>query len=394
MIIKHLARGRTSKCHKCHQDGLRWGHDTDRPGQRYCDKCDTCGMWVLINPETGTIHSCHAAKGSTHGQEPATTHDPIEMDPEMPPASLPAATPTQNTGDLAADALAALRAVLGPQQIDRSEVERIARGVIGDMVMPVRTIVVKDTITKEIEGTTHKILPKLVLALNAGEHVMMVGPAGTGKSTLAEQASEALNLRCYSLSLSPQTSAAQIIGYMSATGDYVTTLFRLAYELGGVFHFDEMDNSNPSTLTLINAALANGYMAFPDRMVKRHPDFKCVASANTYGKGATREFVGRQPIDDATLDRFAILDVPRDDDMERELCRATGLEETQVQLVLASITQWRDNVEKHGIRHTLSPRASVGMCRLLAGDMTWEDAVNARVRRGVTDAVWSKIIDG
>jgi cobaltochelatase CobS len=42
-------------------------------------------------------------------------------------------------------------------------------------------------------------------------------------------------------------------------------------------------------------------------MVSKHPDFVCVAGANTFGLGANRMYVGRNQLDAATLDRFCVI---------------------------------------------------------------------------------------
>jgi hypothetical protein len=46
---------------------------------------------------------------------------------------------------------------------------------------------------------------------------------------------------------------------------------------------------NPNILGILNSALSNGYMAFPDKQVARHKDFVAIATANTFGAGATMQ---------------------------------------------------------------------------------------------------------
>ncbi|WP_190821990.1 AAA family ATPase [Saccharopolyspora pogona] len=277
--------------------------------------------------------------------------------------------------------------------VDRAEIDAMVKEAVANVVFPTRTVIERaNGETKELSGSTHHKLADVTTAILAGEHVLMVGPAGTGKSTIAEQAAEALGLKSYSISLSPQTPASQLLGYMQATGDYVRSLFREAYEHGGVFHFDEFDNGHPSVLAVINGALANGHMAFPDQMVKRHADFRAVASANTYGRGATRAYVGRQAIDAATLDRFSVETIEVDEALENELCHSTGLEVDQVERVLAYVRKLRRNAEERGMTVVVSPRASVGMCRLLAAGRSWESSIESRIRRGLGDTDWAKLI--
>lgn len=376
--VKHSKRTLRTPCPNCGAVELYLGHDTGN-GDLLCDDCGVYGDDVLLNRDL-SLHICKP--------------EAKDIEPVAEPKALPAAPPQVSTpapGDTEA-ALAALRVLVGTPQIDRAEVERIAREVTESVVYPTRTVVVKDNVARTVEGSTHCQLADVTTAVLAGEHVMMVGPAGTGKSTIAEQAAEALGLESYSISLSPQTPASQIVGYMQATGEYVGTLFRKAYEHGGVFHFDEVDNAHPSVLAVINAALANGRMAFPDGMVKRHEDFRVVASANTYGKGATRAYVGRQAMDAATLDRFSVITIEVDEVLERAICMSVGsIGSTTVDKVLTYVRRLRSIAAEQGLNVVISPRASVGMCRLLQAGMTWDMAVDARVRRGLDDQTWAKL---
>lgn len=396
---KHCGRGPRTSSH----GGLYWAHDTENPNGEPCERCGVDGKYTLIEQD-GTRHNCQKKSGwSKIPTDPFTAsqevHKVTTMDDQPPFKAIAAASATKESDKVTAtpDVQAALGLLaealaLGGPQVDRAEIEGMVKQAVANVVFPTRTVVERaDGERKEIAGSQHSKLADVITCLMAEEHVMMVGPAGTGKSTIAEQAAEALSLPSYSISLSPQTPASQLLGYMQATGDYVPSLFRKAYETGGVFHFDEMDNAHPSVLAVINSALANGHMAFPDQMVKRHPDFRAIASANTYGRGANRAYVGRQAIDAATLDRFSIETIDVDESLENELCHSIGLETDQVERVLKFVRELRANVEAHSLPIVISPRASVGMCRLLAAGRSWESAVEARVRRGMGDTEWNKI---
>src|SRR5438046_10507722 len=109
---------------------------------------------------------------------------------------------------------------------------------LDNVIVPTRTVVERATGERKVIPNSHKKLADVTMDLLAGEHGLMVGPAGTGKSTIAEQAAESIGIPYYSISLSPMTAASQILGYMQAEGEYVRSLFREAFEHGGVFHFD------------------------------------------------------------------------------------------------------------------------------------------------------------
>lgn len=390
-IVKHSKRTIRKACRNCGRSNLYWAHDTSVSVGKSCGECGVNGKWLLIETD-GTPHVM-MCNGSADNVPPSVEDDSADS----AAVSTPPPAPVAAVSAAPADAFAAFQTFMASMTptLDRGEIVSLIREELAGVIFPTRTVVQRpDGSTRPIEGTTHRKVADVLLDLSAGEHVMMVGPAGTGKSTIAEQCAEALSLPFYGISCSPMMPASQLLGYMQAEGDYVRSVYREAFEHGGLFHFDEIDNCHPSVLAVINASLANGTMAFPDGMVKRHADFKCVASANTYGKGADRAYVGRQAIDAATLDRFTIETIEIDDALEYALCMATGLEPGDVGRVLTTVRKYRANAEAKRMTVVVSPRASVGMCRLLAAGKSWDDAVEARIRRGMSDADWAKLTGG
>lgn len=213
--------------------------------------------------------------------------------------------------------------------------------------------VTNNGVTNTVQGLRHIQLEELIRIAALRLPVLMVGMAGTGKTHAAEQVAEALGLNHYTMSVGAQTSKSDIVGFIHANGGYVPTLFRKAYEEGGVFLMDEIDAGNANVLIQVNAALSNGMGAFPDQMVKRHPDFIFLASANTYGTGMNRQYVGRNQLDAATLDRFTIVDWDVDANLESSL--AIG---KNGQIWYETVKVVRDFVAKHNIRALVTPRAT------------------------------------
>lgn len=216
------------------------------------------------------------------------------------------------------------------------------------------TVIIKDGVKIKIEGLKHKQLPRLVQLVNSELNVIMVGMAGTGKTKAAEQAAEVLSLPFYCVSVGSQTSKADLLGYMDANGKYQRSLFREAYENGGVYTMDEIDAGNSNVLIVLNSALSNGLCSFPDKMVKRHENFRFVATANTYGNGADRQYVGRNQLDGATLDRFVILDWEVDEELENNLVEPYG-----GQSFLKTVRWLRGVAKTSGMRAIVSPRMSI-----------------------------------
>lgn len=231
-----------------------------------------------------------------------------------------------------------------------------------------------------VQGLRHKQLEQLVNYALLRLSPLLVGMAGTGKTHAAEQVATALGLPFYSISVGAQTTKTDIMGYMAANGDYVRTHFRDAYENGGVFLMDEIDAGNANVLITINAALSNGLAAFPDAMVKKHDDFVFIASANTFGNGANRQYVGRNQLDAATLDRFAIIEWFIDDDLEESL--AVGLNGKAWYMAVRAA---RDYVAEKKIRALISPRATQKGSKLLNVGQDLNEVIDATMLGSVPD---------
>lgn len=234
------------------------------------------------------------------------------------------------------------------------------------------TVVVKDgKEVAKISGLKHKRLNDLIKLVGADQNVILVGMAGTGKTKSAEQVAEALKLNFYCMSVGAQTSKADILGYMDANGKYVSTAFRKAYEEGGVYVMDEIDAGNSNVLIVLNSALSNGICSFPDGMIRKNDNFRFIATANTYGNGADRTYVGRNQLDGATLDRFIVLDWNVDEDLERGLVEGYKFGMAWQD----AVKKLRADIAQSGIRAIVSPRMSIKGATCLELGMTADDTI-------------------
>lgn len=240
---------------------------------------------------------------------------------------------------------------------------------------------------KTVTGLKHKQLKQLIQVVGQRIPILMVGMAGTGKTHAAEQVAEALNIPFYAMSVGAQTSKSDILGFIHAGGEYVPTLFRKSYENGGVFLMDELDAGNANVLIQVNAALSNNYCAFPDGMVKRHKDFAFIATANTYGNGANRQYVGRNQLDAATLDRFAILDWKIDETLEKSLVSNYQYGEQWHEVV----KDVRKYVSEQGMRVLVTPRTTLRGVMLINTGFSLEDTIHAALLNSVPQDKQSEI---
>ena len=146
--------------------------------------------------------------------------------------------------------------------------------------------------------------------------LLLVGEAGTGKTSLAEQIAFELKQEFTVISLNKQYSKGDFIGFKSIDGGYISTEFRKAYEHGHIILLDELDAADPNTLLCLNT-IENGYVAFPDGRINAHPNTRIIATANPFTQHA--QYTGRSKLDFSTLNRYHILPLDRDEDLEKNL---------------------------------------------------------------------------
>lgn len=242
----------------------------------------------------------------------------------------------------------------------------------------------------EAAGHHHPMFSTLCRVLSARAtdgfvpNVWIAGPAGSGKTHSVKAFAKAAGLDFhYNGAL---RDAFELLGYRDASGVYHSTPFREAYENGGVYLFDEVDGSDNAALLALNGALANGIAAFPDGLVERHPDCRIVATGNTWGLGATSDYVGRGKIDAAFLDRFGVrLDWTYDTALETAISGNADF--------ARRVQAARERARAAGIKALVTPRASIAGAALIAAGFTHDEAAAMTYQANVS-AEQKKIIEG
>lgn len=191
-------------------------------------------------------------------------------------------------------------------------------------------LVVNNDAPKEIEGYARPELESVLNLAHNRLNILMVGPAGCGKTFIARQVAKAMELPFGSISCSGGMSESHLTGWLLPRGDhgrfeYTPSVFVNVYENGGIFLFDEIDAADSNTLLFMNQALANGSFFMPQRYnnpeVKKHPNCIIMAAANTYGTGGSLTYSGRERLDESTLDRFraGVVEIGYDKTLEETL---------------------------------------------------------------------------
>ena len=219
----------------------------------------------------------------------------------------------------------------------------------------------------------HVKQPQIKLCIENNIPVYLAGPAGSGKNFTLEQIAKEMNMDFYFTNSVQQEY--KITGFIDAGGVYHETEFYKAFVNGGLFFLDEMDASIPEVLVLLNAAIANGYFEFPNGKVTAHEGFRVVAAGNTVGNGADEQYTGRLVLDQATLDRFVIINFDYDKNIELHLAKGN------IELV-NFVEDLRKQAAEKGIRATFSYRCIMVISKL-EGKLALKDIMEIAVVKGL-----------
>lgn len=328
--------------------------------------------------------------------------------PEAPtpaPAALaptPANAPTPPAAG--ADAATLLRDLLLQGYTPGLDENRV-RAIVQDSITGLESRVIEvrhaDKKPIKIEGLVH---PQFERALNYlatkgpngyKTNVLLVGPAGCGKTHLIEQLAKALDCDHTIVSGTAGATEGDLIGRLLPSDggrfDYTPSQFVSLYERGqALLAFDEIDGFDPNMLMLANMPLANGHMYVHLRRdnpaVARGENVYFAATANTFGTGGDPMYAGRNTLDAATLDRFVMITVDYDKRLEESIAAAGGLSAAE----MAGIWELRDRCREARLRRVISTRAFQKASIMKACGDSWRE-IRDRLLEGWTKDEKAKV---
>lgn len=251
---------------------------------------------------------------------------------------------------------------------------------------------------KSLSKRPHVAFMKILCLVRAGLIPLMVGPAGSGKTTIAEMIAEALELPYYGQSCTFGMSKSEIIGGPQPLGEggamrYVSSPIMQGWagerntldngiltvvkddSMAGVCHLDEVDGADANTTMVTNSMLANNKIMIGGRavshldiMVHKHPRSIVTMAGNTFGTGMDMVYQGRGALDGAFLDRGYTVMVNYDPFIEAAIGNMPDPDIPLWQHARPpSIAEWQDlwkwcmkvreRVEKDGIKKVWGTRA-------------------------------------
>lgn len=154
-----------------------------------------------------------------------------------------------------------------------------------------------------IKFSSADTVTRIKRTIEAGiKNLWMVGPAGCGKSAMTRMVAEELGLPYLCISCGIGTSSTEFVGYKYPNRE--STKFAEYYSKPSIILLDEFTALDPAVAQICNAALANDEIETTTGTVYRDPNCIIIATSNTFGSGASRQYVANNQLDASTIDRF------------------------------------------------------------------------------------------
>lgn len=221
---------------------------------------------------------------------------------------------------------------------------------------------------------------RIAADIELGRTIAVRGPAGNGKSTGVRAVLEGLKYRIYHLDCTDSTTVDQLVGGIMPEPDgkgalqmvFRDGLFVRAFkDKKAAIQLDEFDALDPRVAMALQSALHRSSRADRKRWLSA-PDHHeggflsagpcpIVVTMNTYGSGATREYVGRNAIDAASLDRFSTL-IDTTYENEVDMLHMLGFDTQTADDVVKHAQKIREKIDQKGLRVILSTRRLIDIC--------------------------------
>ncbi|PSN84060.1 ATPase [Candidatus Marsarchaeota G2 archaeon OSP_D] len=220
----------------------------------------------------------------------------------------------------------------------------------------------------------------LEIAYNSRQPVLIIGPKGTGKTTLIQAFCEKHNLKLYTANFSLRTKEEHIIGRIELKNNstmFVEGILPKSMEAGGVFYADELNAAEDSMLVRFDEALDDRRQltlkeAGEIRVIKAKETWFPVATVNPLSHAGTRELPPQ------LLSRFPVrlyMDYPNEEVIYQIVSKhVEGWDQEEVKRAVLLMNKLREGAGDLLLPYSPSIREIIAFAKLVKAGMSGKKA--------------------
>ncbi len=251
-------------------------------------------------------------------------------------------------------------------------------------------ILKKGIVGRELELTS------ILVAMEAGKHILLEGPPGTSKSTLLRKIARESDIPLYTIEGNIDLTPAKLVGYFNPAkvmaDGYQPEFFEKgpltrAMEGGGILYIEEFNRMPADVSNVLISPMEEGEMTIPRYgMVTAVRPFTVIAAQNPY------DDVGTVRISRAFMDRICLIKMGYQSEAEEcGIVRIrTGSQDPET--VPLAVQMVRATREHDDIKLGASIRAAIDMVDLFAGMQRLADrprrSLLIAARMALSNKIW------
>ena len=256
-------------------------------------------------------------------------------------------------------------------------------------------IEIYENLKKGIVGR-EKEMASIIVAMEAGKHILLEGPPGTSKSTVLRKIARESNILLFNIEGNIDLTPAKLVGYFNPSkvmaDSYQPEYFEKgpltrAMEGGGILYIEEFNRMPADVSNVLISPMEEGEMTIPRYgTVKAMRPFTVIAAQNPY------DDVGTVRISRAFMDRICLIKMDyQSEEEEQEIVRMrTGSKDPET--VPLAVQMVRATREHEDVKLGASIRAAIDMVDLFTGMQKLADQPRQNIlisaRMALSNKIW------